>query len=127
MNRGSVTILMCAAAFMLMLGGLAVADAGMMLILRGRAQAAADAAALAAVAEQIPVLSSGLEPERAAHDHAERNGAIVTRCDCEAGTATATVAVQIDARSVFLSGWAGRRIHATATAEADPGLLTYRR
>jgi len=125
--RGSVTVLVCAVAFMLMLGGLAVADAGMLLMLRARAQAAADAAALAAVAEQIPILSAGEDPRTVAEIHAERNGAVVTRCDCAYGTASATVDVEIAARAVFLPGWSGRRIRATATAETDPGLLTYRR
>jgi len=126
-DRGTVTILLCAGAFMMMLGGLAVADAGTMLMLRARAQAAADAAVLAAVAEQIPALSSGQDPRAAAERHAAGNGATVVSCECEPGTATAVVAVEIEARAVFLTGWAGRRIRAAAAAAADPGLLTYRR
>lgn len=126
-QRGTVTIVVCAAAFLLMLGGLAVADAGLMLILRARAQAAADAAALAAVAQQIPVLSDGEDPERAAEIHAQRNGAELIACECDFGTAWATVTVEIRAEPMLLAAWTDRRIVAGASAEADPGLLTYRR
>lgn len=125
-SRGSITLIVAAAAMVLMLGGLALADVGAMMLARQRAQTAADAAALAAIVQQVPALTSGEDPERAAEAEAQRNGAVLIRCDCRTGMATAVVEVQIERRAVFLPGWQGRRIRATAAAGTDAGLLTYR-
>lgn len=125
-RRGTVTVLVCAAALMFATGALAVADAGSFLLARSRAQAAADAAALAAIVEQVPALAHGEDPRAAAEAEAERNGATLVECRCVVGEASATVTVEIEPRVALLAGWAGRRVRATATAEVDPGLLTYR-
>lgn len=125
--RGSVTVVVCAATLVLMLGSLALADAGAMMLARQRAQTAADAAALAAVVQQVPALAFEDEPAKAAEAEAERNGAVVVRCDCERGSAVAVVEVRIARRGVFLPGWIGRHVRAVAAAGIDAGLLTYRR
>ena len=71
---------------------------------RARAQLAADAAALAAVAESTPY--GGGSPEVAARDLARMNGARLLSCICPPGDAAAQVRVQIgdvtaSARAVF--------------------------
>ena len=125
-QRGSVTILVVAGALLLSLSALAVADVGAMLVARGRAQAAADAAALAAVAQQAPILDQGSDPEGAARDTAERNGVVLLSCACEVGTSDATVDVALTPRLGFLSGWFGRRVYARARAHLDDDVFTYR-
>jgi Flp pilus assembly protein TadG len=112
---------------MLVLAALALADAGSFLLARARAQAAADAAALAAVVEQVPVLSHGDDPWQAAAAEAGRNGAEMVACDCESGRFHATVTVVIRPRIALLHAWTGRTVRARARAEADPDLATYRR
>jgi secretion/DNA translocation related TadE-like protein len=125
-ERGSVSILMLAGALIMALSALAVADIGSMLFARARAQQAADAAALAAVAQQAPVLDQGSDPEGAARDSAQRNGAELLSCECDVGTADAKVEVVVTPRLAFLSGWYGRRARARARAHLDDDVLTYR-
>jgi secretion/DNA translocation related TadE-like protein len=117
---------MLTGVLLMTLSALAVADLGSMLYARDRAQQAADAAALAAVAQQAPVLDQGSDPEGAARETADRNGAELLSCDCEVNTADATVEVIVTPRLVFLSGWYGRRARARATAHLDDDVLTYR-
>lgn len=74
-----------------------------------RVQMAADAAALAAVAESGPGGSG--QPASAAHRYAELNGARVVSCICAAGATAVQVTVAIG------------DIEATARAEIDPSLL----
>ena len=125
-ERGAVSIVAVTGALVLCLGALGAADLGAMLFARARAQSAADAAALAAVTEQAPVLERGSDPEQAARDEAERNGATLTRCECSVGSTEATVEVTITPRLGFLSGWFGRAARASARAAIDPDVLTYR-
>jgi secretion/DNA translocation related TadE-like protein len=125
-ERGSVSILMVAGALLFSLFSLAVADLGSMLLARARAQQAADAAALAAVVQQAPVLGQGSDPEEVARETAERNGATLLSCTCDVGTTDATVEVEITPRLGFLSGWYGRKAHAKAHAHLDDDVMTYR-
>ena len=125
-QRGSVSILMVAGALLLSLSSLAVADLGSMLFARARAQQAADAAALAAVVEQAPILHEGSDPSTAARDAAERNGATLTSCSCDVGTPDASVEVEVTPKLTFLSGWYGRTAHAKAHAHLDDDVFTYR-
>lgn len=62
--------------------------------LRARAQTAADAAALAAVAESGPY--GGASPEEVARYYAGRNGAQLLECHCEPGANVMQVRVAID-------------------------------
>lgn len=125
-DRGSVAILLAATTLLFALGGLAVADFGSLLATRARAQAAADAAALAAIVRQVPALGQGDDPEGAAREEAERNGATLLSCSCAVGSAEAVVEVEVPARVGFLAAWAGRRARAVARAEVDADVLTYR-
>jgi len=125
-ERGTISIVVGAVALMLAVSALAVADVGAMLAARGRAQSAADAAALAAVVAQAPVLGQGDDPEGAAREVAESNGATLVSCDCTVGTSDAVVEVSVTPKLSFLSGWFGRTAKATARANLDADVLTYR-
>jgi len=125
-QRGSISILVAAGAFLMSLFALGAADLGSMLVTRARAQQAADAAALAAVVQQAPVLGRGDDPEAAARDAAERNGATLVSCTCTVGETEATVEVTMTPRLGWLHGWDGRIVRATARAALDPDVLTYR-
>lgn len=125
-QRGSVSILMLATTLLFSLSALAVADLGSMLFARARAQQAADAAALAAVVQLAPALGQGDNPQGAANDVAQRNGAELVSCDCEAGSTDATVEVVVTPVIKFLSGWFGRRARARARAHLDEDVLSYR-
>jgi hypothetical protein len=99
----SVIFVAIAATLTFALGAFA-ADLADAATLRARAQTAADAAALAAVAESTPY-GEGV-PEAAARSYAARNGAALISCSCAPGGLEATVAVKIDgvrarARAVF--------------------------
>lgn len=122
---GAVTILVTTASLVFAVGGIAVADAGAMLVARARAQGAADAAALAAVVEQVPALSHGEAPREAAEAEAGRNGAVLLACECEPGSTLAVVEVAVTPRLLLIDAWRGRRVRARAAAEADADLLTY--
>lgn len=125
-QRGSISILVAVGALLMSLFALGAADLGSMLVTRARAQQAADAAALAAVVQQAPVLGQGDDPEGAARDVAERNGATLVSCACVVGETEATVEVTIVPKLGWLEGWFGRTVHATARAALDPDVLTYR-
>lgn len=125
-ERGAISVVAAAGALTLCLCALAAADVGAMLAARGRAQAAADGAALAAVVEQVPVLAQGDDPEGAARAYAERNGAMLLRCECPQGENAALVETAVEPRLVLIRGWFGRRAHAAARAEVDPDVLSYR-
>ena len=125
-QRGSMSIVLVTGGLLLSLSSLALADLGSMLLARARAQQAADAAALAAVVRQAPILDQGDDPEAAARDVAEQNGATLLSCTCDGGTTDATVEVEVSPRLGFLSGWYGRRARARARAHLDDDVLTYR-
>ena len=76
---------------------------------RFRAQTAADAAALAAVAESGPYGHG--QPERLADMYARLNGARVTDCRCAVGATAVQVEVEVDG------------ISASARAVIDPSML----
>jgi secretion/DNA translocation related TadE-like protein len=125
-QRGSISILVAAGAALMSLFALGAADLGSMLVTRARAQQAADAAALAAVVQQAPVLGQGDDPEGAARDAAERNGAVLVSCTCAVGETDATAEVTMEPRLGWLQGWFGRTVHASARASLDSDVLTYR-
>jgi secretion/DNA translocation related TadE-like protein len=125
-QRGSIAILVAAGTLVMTLFSLAAADLGAMLFARARAQTAADAAALAAVVRQAPVLGQGDDPSAAAADVAEQNGTVLVSCACDVGTTEATVEVEATPRLSFLRGWFGRRARATARAAVDSDVLSYR-
>jgi putative Flp pilus-assembly TadE/G-like protein len=76
------------------------ADLSRASVARGRAQLAADAAALAAVQELA--VPSGADPAEVAAAYAERNGARLLECSCPVGSREATVTVALQAELPFL-------------------------
>jgi hypothetical protein len=84
-------------------------DLGAAVATRTRAQLAADAAALAAVAEGAPY-GGGLASS-VARRYAEANGARLIECNCVAGSEAVQVEVEIDG------------VHASARAVLDPSLF----
>jgi secretion/DNA translocation related TadE-like protein len=79
---------------------------------RGRAQVAADAAALAAAQELV--VPTGSSPRGVADDYAARNGARVVSCACDPGSDQVVVTVELPVRLPFLGQT--RRVRAAARA-----------
>ena len=77
-----------------LLFGSFLGDLGAATSQRSRAQAAADAAALAAVAESGPYGRG--QPERIAGIYAQRNGGRVIECRCATGATAVQVTVSVD-------------------------------
>ena len=89
--------------------GTGAAEVGGVASTRARAQLAADAAALAAVAESSP--SGEGRPVEAAADYAEANGGRLVKCYCDTGATAMQVVVAVDG------------VAAEARAVMDPSLL----
>jgi len=105
-----VTVLAgCVSLLMVGVLGLGIGSVGRASVLDTRAQLAADAAALAAVAESAPGGSG--HPEEHARLYADLNGAEVIECICIPGASAMQVRVAVDGAT------------ATARAVFDPGLL----
>lgn len=124
-QRGSMSIIAATGALLLLLAVPVVADAGVMLLSRSRAQTAADSAARAAVARQVAALGQSGSPQAAAREQAEANGARLIDCICRTGETVATVRVGISPR-LWLPAWRGRVVTATAAAAVDDWVATYR-
>jgi secretion/DNA translocation related TadE-like protein len=92
-ERGSVTVVAAAVIAMLVVLSMGVADVGRALLAREQARTAADAAALAAVAELA--FPTGGDPTTLAREYAVRNGAELTACACSPGSMEATVSVSV--------------------------------
>jgi len=90
-ERGSVSVVLVAAICVAMVCTMGVADVGRVLVERSRAQAAADAAALAAA--QDLALANG-DPAADAARFAEDNGAVLSDCSCASGSSDAIVTVR---------------------------------
>lgn len=99
---------------------LATADAANVLITRARVQATADAAALAAAAAQWPFTGMEADPENAARDVADGDGATLEACDCPVRGDRAAVVVSMGTR-VRMLGVAPSRVQAAAEARLAPG------
>jgi Flp pilus assembly protein TadG len=92
---------------------IALVDVGAYLVAASRAQGAADAAALAAVASD---LAQPAPPHIVARSVAGRNRARVESCACRAGTGHVEVAVSVPVGGVIISRIGMQRV--TASAEA---------
>jgi len=115
-ERGSVTVVTAAIAGVMVVLTMGAADLGKVLIVRERARAAADAAALAAAQELA--LPSETTPRDQAAFYADRNGGELTECTCEAGTLEARVQVRVAIGHLFLMSDL-RSITADARAVVD--------
>lgn len=92
---------------------IAVVDVGAYLVAASRAQGAADAAALAAVAAD---LAQPAPPHIVARSVAGRNRARVESCDCRAGSGRVEVEVSVPVGGLLISRVGMQRV--TASAEA---------
>jgi secretion/DNA translocation related TadE-like protein len=91
-------------------------DLGRAVLARGRAQTAADAAALAA-AQEIAI-PRGAEPIDVARRFADLNGATLVSCRCDQGASEAVVSVALRVSFVFLGP--DRTVTALARAVVGP-------
>jgi hypothetical protein len=101
-QAGSVSILAAATLFLAGVLSLVTVDILRALQAKGRAQTAADAAALAAAQELA--IPSGVAPEEVAADYAGRNGATLVTCTCAPGSSEAVVEVEVPVVLVFVGG-----------------------
>ena len=115
-QRGSVSVVVAAVVLLALVLSIGVADIARVLVARSHARTAADAAALA-VAQEL-VLPTGTDPADVAAWYAERNGADLTGCSCEAGTLEATVSVSVGVDG-FLLVTGVRTVTARARAVVD--------
>jgi len=92
-ERGSISIVAAVTIAVLAALTMGCADLTRALVAVGRADTAADAAALAAAQELAA--PSGSVPSSVAADYAERNGATLVECSCEPGSSEAVVAVEV--------------------------------
>lgn len=81
-ERGAGSLLVLAIVAVAIVTGMLLADVAVYLGARARAQAAADAAALAAAPVTFRPYGSGGDPVAEAAGYAEANGAVLTECRC---------------------------------------------
>ncbi|MBW3577697.1 MAG: hypothetical protein KY462_08170 [Actinobacteria bacterium] len=91
-------------------------DLAAYLVAAQRAQGAADAAALAAVAASHPRGGAPGPPEHAARSVTHAAGAVLQNCRCPPGARQVTVTVEVRVRAVAVTRLAGRKVRATAQA-----------
>jgi secretion/DNA translocation related TadE-like protein len=118
-ERGSVTLIVAAALAFAGLIGAFGADVTRAIAARGRAQAAADASALAAAQELL--VSSGRSPEEVATEYAERGGARLESCRCDPTADEVVVSVVLDVQLPLLGQIRTVRARARAVVEAPTG------
>jgi secretion/DNA translocation related TadE-like protein len=118
-ERGSVTLIVAATlAFAAILAAFG-ADVTRAIGARGRAQAAADAAALAAAQELV--VSSGRPLDEVAAEYAERGGARLESCSCDSASDDVVVGVALDVQLPLLGQVRTVRARARAVVEAPAG------
>lgn len=121
-EHGAVSVLLLVQLVLIGLFGLALGDAANVLLARSRAQAAADAAALAAGAEQWRATGDGRDPAAVAEVFAAVNGAALEGCDCPSRGDGVRVTVSVRTR-VRMLGVAPPRVRASAEAAVDLGAV----
>jgi secretion/DNA translocation related TadE-like protein len=115
-ERGSVSVVAAVVAAIALVCCMGAADVAKALVARSRAQAAADAAALAAAQELA--MTTGLAPSDAAVAYASLNGATLVSCDCSSGDSEATVQVSVPVGTLLLLS-DDRSVTAAARAVLD--------
>jgi secretion/DNA translocation related TadE-like protein len=111
-QRGSASLLLMAALSFAAILIAFTADLTRASATRARAQAAADAAALAAAQELVA--PGGQEPAEVAAEYAARNGAVLVGCRCEPDSSEAVVTVELHVSLPFLGQ--ERAVRGTARA-----------
>ena len=99
-ERGSITVVAAAVMALVAVLTMGAADVGKALVARERAQAAADAAALAAAQELV--MPTGRTPTELAAEYALRNGATLASCTCAPGTTEAVVETRVIVGALLL-------------------------
>jgi secretion/DNA translocation related TadE-like protein len=118
-ERGSASlVVMVALGFAAIMAAFS-ADLSRASVARGRAQAAADAAALAAAQELV--VPTGRTPQELAAEYADRQGARLTGCRCDPGGTEVTVTVALDVHLPFLAQDRSVNASARAVVAAPPG------
>ena len=117
-QTGSITVVAAAVIAVAVVATMGAADVGKALIARAHAQAAADAAALAAAQELA--IGTGRDPAAWAADFATRNGARLTSCRCVRGSSEAVVSVSVPLGHLLLLPGT-RSAPASARAIVDRG------
>jgi len=97
---GSVTVVAAAVMALVAVLTMGAADVGKALVAREHAQAAADAAALAAAQELAK--PTGRAPAELAAEYAARNGATLTHCVCAPGSTEAVVETRVAVGALLL-------------------------
>ncbi|MBU4302509.1 MAG: C40 family peptidase, partial [Actinobacteria bacterium] len=118
-QRGSVTVLMIACLFLVLVLCLLMVDIGLYLAARNRAQNAADAASIAAVQQSFPLFCTGQQPEGAASKIAGANGASLEEIEVSTGGDRVEVEVSVRPGSLLLRGVGVGPEKATARAAAE--------
>ncbi len=113
-ERGGVSIVMLAVLVIGLVLAMAVARLGGALIGRARAEAAADAVALAA-ADRLALGDGAAAARQAAHETAVTNDARLVSCDCSGTAAEVVVEVDVPAWGALFGPARGR-----AKAEVRP-------
>jgi secretion/DNA translocation related TadE-like protein len=111
-ERGSVSLVAAGLIVLTAILALLFVDLLQVLAAKGRAQTAADAAALAAVQELV--IPSEQAPADVAAEYVAINGAQLVSCRCDPGTTEAVVVVARTVTLPFLGG--NRRLQASARA-----------
>ena len=99
-EHGSITVVAAAVIALVAVLTMGAADVGKALVARERAQAAADAAALAAAQELV--MPTGRTPAELAAEYASRNGATLASCTCASGTTQAVVETRVVVGALLL-------------------------
>jgi secretion/DNA translocation related TadE-like protein len=118
-QRGSVSLVVAVAVGFAGIMASFLVDVSRVTVGKARAQAAADAAALAAAQELIR--ATGRPPADVAEDYAERHGARLVSCVCSGGSSEAVVTVSVQVDLPLLDQSRTVRARARAMVTAPPG------
>jgi Cys-tRNA(Pro)/Cys-tRNA(Cys) deacylase len=118
-ERGSVSVLAAAIAGLLALLATAVVAGGVVSAGRGRAVAAADAAALAAAPVTFRPFGATGSPADEAQRLAAEHGATLLRCDCPVDSSWSPRVVEVEV-AVTVEMFGSHTVRAVSRAEFDP-------
>ncbi len=120
-RRAGVTVVAAALIPVMLIVGLVLHDVTAFYKARGEAQTAADAGAKAAGLELSPYFGVGNNPQAAAGQGVERNGAVLVECSFGSGGDLSWVTVKAARPASFmLFGGGGAMVPATARCYLDP-------
>lgn len=117
-ERGAATVVLPMLLWVATLIAVVVIDIGGYLVAASRAQAAADAAALAAVG--APSSRPPVAPATAAGRIASAAGARIATCDCDSGAMRAQVQLSVPVPGLVIPRLGAARVTATSAAVLAP-------